>query len=195
MTTTAIPDWDGRGVLPPCLNSPIEADGVSPFPVSLLDIIQRFGTSYERLAILDGLLRYRAALNGIGLVRGFQWIDGSFMEHVELLERRPPNDIDVVSFFYLPDGKTQAEILCDHRPLFSRNETKKAFKVDAFPVVLTDMAQEYLVERSVYWYGLWGHRRDRSWKGFLQVDLVPDEDRDASKLLQQLQDQLSGDGT
>lgn len=195
MTTTAIPDWDGRGVLPPCLHSPIEADGISPFPVSLLDIIQRFGTSHKRLSILDGLLRYRAASHGIGLVHGFQWIDGSFMEHVELLERRSPNDIDVVSFFHLPDGKTQAEILGGHRHLFSRNETKKAFKVDAFPVVLTDMPQEYLIERSVYWYGLWGHRRDRSWKGFLQVDLASDEDRDASNLLLQLQDQLSGGGS
>lgn len=195
MTTTAIPDWDGRGVLPPCLNSPIEADGISPFPVSLLDLVQRFGTSQERLDILEGLLRYREALHGIGLVSGFQWINGSFMEHVELLELRPPNDIDVVSFFHLPDGKTQAEILGGHRHLFSRNETKKAFKVDAFPVVLTDMPQEYLIERSVYWYGLWGHRRDRSWKGFLQVDLASDEDRDASNLLLQLQDQLSGGGS
>ena len=69
MSTTAIPDWDGRGVLPPCLNSPIEADGVSPFPVSLLDIIQRFGTSHKRLAILDGLLRYRAASSPDGVKR------------------------------------------------------------------------------------------------------------------------------
>ena len=192
MTTTAIPDWDGRGVLPPFLNSPIEADGISPFLVSLVDIIERFGTNRERLIILGGMLRYRAELHAIGLVRGFQWVDGSFMENIELLEQREPQDIDVVSFFHLPDGKTQIDILDGYRHLFSRKHTKPAFKVDAFPVVLTDLAQEHLVERSVYWYSLWGHRRNKSWKGFLQIDMAPTEDADAANLLKQLQQQMAG---
>lgn len=192
MMKTAIPDWDGRGVLPPFLNSPIEADGISPFLVSLVGIVERFGTSKERLTILDGMLRYRAELHAIGLVQGFQWVDGSFMENIELLNQRSPRDVDVVSFFHLPDGTTQAEILAGHRHLFSRNETKKAFMVDAFPIVLTNMAQEALIERSVYWYSLWGHRRDKSWKGFLQIDMAPTEDADAATLLKQLQNQMAG---
>jgi hypothetical protein len=32
------------------------------------------------------------------LNQGFQWLDGSFAEQIELLEGRPPKDIDVVSF-------------------------------------------------------------------------------------------------
>lgn len=33
--------------------------------------------------MLDGLLRKRAALHAAGLIQGFQWLDGSFLEHVE----------------------------------------------------------------------------------------------------------------
>ncbi|WP_426763559.1 DUF6932 family protein [Hafnia paralvei] len=34
----------------------------------------------------------------MGLAEGFQWVDGSFTENVELIERRTPNDVDVVIF-------------------------------------------------------------------------------------------------
>lgn len=37
-----------------------------------------------------------------------------------------------------------------------------------------------MTERDVkviaYWYSLWSHRRDDSWKGFVQVDLDPEQD-------------------
>ncbi|WP_414651656.1 DUF6932 family protein [Hafnia paralvei] len=34
----------------------------------------------------------------MGLAEGFQWVDGSFTENIELIERRTPNDVDVVTF-------------------------------------------------------------------------------------------------
>jgi hypothetical protein len=61
------------------------------------DVVLRFGNSPERIAILDGLLSYRLALTTAGMVDGFQWLDGSFTEDVETLQRRSPNDIDVVT--------------------------------------------------------------------------------------------------
>jgi hypothetical protein len=65
-------------------------------------LVQRFAASRERLDILRGLLEYRAALGAIGIVQGFQWLDGSFVEDVEVTKGRPPSDIDVVTLAYRP---------------------------------------------------------------------------------------------
>jgi len=73
----------------------------SPYVVGLLDVVERFATTPERIRILDGLLRFRADLHQTGIVSGFQWLDGSFMEQVEILEHRPPRDLDVVNFLDL----------------------------------------------------------------------------------------------
>lgn len=100
MTTVAISQWNTLGLLPPV--NPTSAER-SPYPVALLDVILRFATSPERCKVLKGFLDYRAALHGMGLVNGFQWLDGSFTEQVETLERRSPRDIDVVTFVYTPD--------------------------------------------------------------------------------------------
>lgn len=37
---------------------------------------------------------------------------------------------------------------------------------------------------------MWSHRRDGIWKGFIQVDLAPNEDADANLLLVQYGDNL-----
>lgn len=103
MTTVSIPAWNTLGVLPP--NDPLNPTSSerSPYSVSLLDVVMRFGTTTERRRVLRGFLDYRATLHGLGLHDGFQWLDGSFTEQVELLERRAPRDIDVVTFMNVPD--------------------------------------------------------------------------------------------
>ena len=77
-----IPDWDSSGVIP----ANIYGKPASPYGVSLSDMVARFGGTESRQRLLTGLLDFRAELHNAGLVRGFQWIDGSFMENVE--ERR-----------------------------------------------------------------------------------------------------------
>jgi len=88
---TSIPSWTTSDVLPP-INpaSPASADR-SPYEVSLTDLILHFNTSPERQAILTGLLDFRQALHAIGIVNGFQWLDGSFLENVEATEKRTPS--------------------------------------------------------------------------------------------------------
>ncbi len=110
-----------------------------------------------------------------GLDRGFQWLDGSFAENIELIESRPPNDIDVVTFYRLPEGATQQSFAPRLGDLFDHDEVKRRYRVDAYWV---DLATEptRLVERSAYWYSMWAHRRTDAWKGFLQVDLARVED-------------------
>lgn len=182
VTTVAIPAWTPDGVLPPINTAqPVSVDR-SPYVVSLTDYVLRFSDTGERRAVLSGFLEYRAALHAAGLVDGFQWLDGSFLERVELLENRALNDLDVVTFYQLPAGKTQSEVLAAAPALFDHGRLKTQYRVDAYIVDL-GMKPERLTRLSAYWYSMWSHRRNQLWKGFVQVDLAPAEDASASATL------------
>jgi hypothetical protein len=187
MPPVAIPPWTASGLIPPVnFTLPASAER-SPYTVSLVDLVSRFATSPERIAILDGFLRYRTRLHAAGLAEGFQWLDGSFVEQVEVREQRAPHDIDVVTFFRLPKECDQRELLANHHDVLSgaKAETtlrKRDYSVDAYLVSLSQPA-ELLVRQSTYWYSVWSHRRDATWKGYLQVDLAPHEDRHAADSL------------
>jgi len=176
MSTVAIPSWTASGVVPPINPASPASTDRSPYAVSLTDLILHFGTSTDRQGILTGLLDFRAALHSMGLVQGFQWLDGSFLEDVEVTESRAPRDIDVVTFYHLPTGQTQASLLSRNPSLFGPQQTKFRFHVDAYFVQLDARMPESLVRDSAYWYSLWSHRRDGQWKGYLQIDLVSVED-------------------
>jgi hypothetical protein len=112
--------------------------------------------------------------------QGFQWLDGSFLEDIEAIEGRPPNDLDVVTFFRLPAGVTQAQVRASAPDAFpitgpERIVFKGVFHVDPYFVDLSAPA-ERLVAESAYWYSMWSHRRDARWKGYLQINLSPAED-------------------
>ncbi len=184
-TLVSIPAWNAEGLLPPINVAAPTSAHRAPYPVSLVDVAMRFGTSSERIAILRGLIDYRAALHATGLTNGFQWIDGSFLEHVEASPRnRPPGDVDVVTFFWMPTGLTQRTLRSRAPNLFpttavEHDALKTRFRVDAFPVELGRRG-DLLVKDSAYWYGLWAHQRSSfKWKGFLQIDLAPAEDASA----------------
>ena len=175
MVTVAIPAWNANGVIPPLnLTAPTSADR-SPFTVSLADFVLRFGTSQKRRQILNGFLQYRRRLHAIGLTTGFQWLNGSFLENIETTEMRNPNDLDVVTFFSLPEGTTQQQIIAIAPEILDNNHIKTTYCVDGHFVSLGSQAQS-LVERSAYWYSVWSHRRDSTWKGYLQIDLDSVED-------------------
>ena len=94
--TVPIPTWTAEGVLPPIDAVAATSANRAPYPVSLYDLVVRFGTSLARCEILRGFLSHRAALHANGYRAGFQWLDGSFMEDIEGLEARTPKDMDVV---------------------------------------------------------------------------------------------------
>lgn len=187
--TVPIPAWNPEGVIPPADFADPVSPNRAPYPVTLGDVVLRFSTSPERIRILDGLLRYRAALHAIGMTSGFQWIDGSFVEDVETSSRsRPPGDVDVVTFFNLPAGATQAALVAAAPALFPQtaaehDHIRNTYFVDGYTLHLGSRS-ERLVDRSAYWYGVWSHQRTTfKWKGFLQVDLSPAEDVLAQSLL------------
>ncbi len=180
MATVAIPAWNANGVMPPISSANPTSAERSPYVVSLSEFVLRFVTSAKRKQILNGFLQYRGRLHAVGLNAGFQWLDGSFLENIEATDSRDPNDLDVVTFYSLPVGLTQQQVQVQAPDLFPRNAAeqtrlKTTYFVDPYFVSLGSRAP-LLVLQSTYWYSMWAHRRDSTWKGFLQIDLDPTED-------------------
>ena len=177
-----IPPWIHQHVLPLVL-SPSESlkrDNRAPYRATLLELVDRFAINAERMKILDGFLHYRSALRDRGVQGGFQWIGDSFVENVEKIELRPPNDIDVVSFFYPIDLNPNS-----YMNLFDAKATMERFQVHASGIRLGRPLTPEIVKTVGYWYGMWTHRRDGSPKGFVEVDLTPDLDSTVSEELNQ----------
>ena len=182
-----IPVFNESNVLPPFSGgSPALPTDLSPYTANMCEVIARFGGTPERKAILVGLLNFRQALRARGLTEGFQWIDGSFVENVEVSRGRPPADIDLVTFVRPPEDLKNdsqwASFVKATPELFNPRETKRRYLCDAYLVDL-DGRGEILVENTKYWFGLFSHQRETSlWKGMLKVPLCSDDDR-ASELL------------
>lgn len=181
-------------VLPPFVGeNPTRRADMSPYKVSMHDVVARFATSRPRVKILRGLLAYRSALLSAGVTAGFQWLDGSFVEDVEQIRKVPPKDLDVVTFGKLPasDVAAKREWMQKHVHLLDRNQAKIVFSCDAFFV---DLAKnpEMLVDDTRYWFGLFSHQRESTlWKGMLQVPLNSN-DQDAVDYLDKAWPELEG---
>jgi hypothetical protein len=184
-----IPDWDFDGVLP-ASNAGAPTSWVrSPYIVSVYDLVMRFGDTQPRRRLLRGLLDFRVELHNAGLNRGFQWIDGSFAENVEEIRGRPPNDIDLVTFIYVPNGHSAESFVNSFPRLFDRDDLKVAYAIDAYFVQLDQTTPEDIVNQSTYWYSFWSHTRAGRWKGYLQIDLDSGEDESAGRQLDLLQEE------
>jgi hypothetical protein len=182
-----IPVFNQSGVLPPFLNQePTQASSMAPYPVTMLELAEAFATSQERVEILLGLIAYREHLRAVGIEQGFQWIAGSFLEECEKQRRRPPNDIDVVTFARRPATAQSKQdwtlFVGQHQHLFDVDWTKENHKCDAQYVDLF-LAPEAVVLRTRFWFGLFSHQRDTYvWKGLLELPLSSNDD-DAKRYL------------
>ncbi|CAN7676361.1 hypothetical protein LJR118_005501 [Acidovorax sp. LjRoot118] len=169
-----IPAFNHSHVLPPFEGERLTSAHSSPYVVATGEFVQRFAINAARHAIIDGFMRYRGELRRLGFVRGFQWLDGSFVEDVESREGRAPRDIDIVTFAHPPAGMSTEQIrdmMQSHADLFDHALCKAAFRCDTAIVNLAT-SPEWLVTQTRYWYGLYSHRRgDALWKGMLQLPL------------------------
>jgi len=178
-SATAIPNWNTSGIIPPIRpGEPGHSPQRSPYKATLLQVIDRFGTSSVRLSILEGYLDHRAALHGVGLSKGVQWLNGSFVEDKEAREGESPADVDVVTFASLPSGKTQADVNALNPQLFNHAHVKATYKVDGYFQFLGKPSDERFVRQASYWNSMWSHTRHQEWKGFIEVDL--DDTQDAA---------------
>lgn len=168
--------WNNEGVLPPISPGQLgHSPDRSPYSISMKEFVEMFGSSEKRNSIIDGLLKYRKALNQAG-IQGFQWIGGSFVENIEMLEDRPPNDVDVVTFLKLPPGISQEDLFDKFKHLFDTSQTKSLYSVDGYMMVLSEPMEEYHIGLVTYWYSMWSHRRNKTWKGYLKIYLSEEED-------------------
>lgn len=177
-----IPLWNHQGIIPPIDENDPTSPSRAPYQTDVVQVVERYSTTLERCEVLEGFLSHRAQIHGMGIVSGFQWLDGSFMENVELLEGRPPNDMDVVTFADIPPAVEQALKPLDIQKLVDNPWIKATYKVDFYVLPLSE-PPETLIEMAAYWYSMWSHRRSMQWKGYLSVRLEPGRDQDALDLL------------
>lgn len=172
-----IPEWNHSGLIP-AIHPEDSGTGRnrSPYHVDLWDVVHKFCFSLDRCRILLGFLNYRTELHKVGLTEGFQWLDGSFMENIELRDYRSPNDIDVVTYFALPSTYTQGDIYNANPNLFDHKFVKNAFKVDGYYIELCNTVSPAFVRNISYWYSIWSHTREEQWKGFIEVDLFSEKE-------------------
>lgn len=175
----SFPKWTFAGVLPPIRpGKPGHDPDRSPYQTSLGEFVTQMGYTSKRLQLLEGFLNYRAELHKLGLKNGFQWIDGSFLEQIEVTEKRDPGDIDVVTFFRPPAGIDIAMALENRKDLSVKDDAKRTYFVDPYFMTLGLPLESWNTKLTSYWYSMWSHRRDGLWKGFLQIELNPASDAD-----------------
>ena len=184
-----IPNWDSSGLLPPFVGSPASSIGRSPYRVPLTDMILRFGNTATRRELLAGFLDFRASLHTAGLMEGFQWVNGSFVENIIETEGREPGDIDVVTFLHVPQGYTEVTFLDAFPALFDRSANRIKYHTDTMFIALSTDDLHSLVRGVAYWDSLWSHTRQGQWKGYLEIDLSDCEDREARNVLKRAENE------
>ena len=176
----SIPDLTAEGILPPFVGQGgpgASSQQMSPYPATALEVVNRFATTPNRKSILRKWLAHRTALRSVGFGRGFQWLDGSFVEN------REPNDLDVVTFLYRPNGLDDPQSFTSHvnhnSHLFDHANVRSNYSLDFHSVDL-DGPPENIVEMSRYFMNHFSHcRNDHLWKGMLTVRLEdPNDDLD-----------------
>ena len=145
-----IPAWDNQHRLPPVRpRTPEweqhETTNRSPYKASIVEFVSRFAGSAHRVYLLHRFLDYRRDIYDAGIKDGFQWINGSFVEDIENKDedQRPPNDIDVVTFYYPPQNRSESYL-----ELFNTVKTRPKYDVDAYPVELGDPLDEDMAGKS-----------------------------------------------
>ncbi|ANK84173.1 MULTISPECIES: DUF6932 family protein [unclassified Rhizobium] len=190
-----IPDFDARGLIPPVdMQNPAGPER-SPYFATTVELVHRFGTTPHRRALIRNLITYRQLLAQDGYDTGVQFIDGSFVENVELIGNREPGDIDVFSLVRVPEKYLADFTLWEnHGAAYWMNEiinralNKGRFSLDTFAIIVDDQVPIFDAMGDImYWYGLFSHQRETlHWKGFVALDVNAADDAAALELLEGL---------
>ncbi|BDA80163.1 hypothetical protein LPTSP3_g30930 [Leptospira kobayashii] len=177
-----IPNFNQSNVLPPFLpgKNPTLIDSVAPYRATLKEFIELFNTSDKRRKILIGFLKYRLYIKSLGFVKGFQWLDGSFLENIEKSQERNPNDIDLVTFAERPmtiqNEAEWSDFIDQNFEFFIPERLKTIYFCDAYFIDL-GLKPDYIVKNTAYWFGLFSHQRETFlWKGMVEIALSDSED-------------------
>ena len=188
-----IPEWDEEGFLPHTIGQPTLSSSHPPYLVRLKDLVSHYSYSAKRQKILKGFLDFREALHQIGLWRGIQWINGSFVNDKMLQEGKEPGDIDVVTLYYPPGNQTQITLLNRNPALFRSKSNKANYLVDSYFIDLNTSNPFYMTKNIAFWNNLWHHTEEGRRKGFLAVNLSGTEDQVAMSVLEEKTDEKAED--
>jgi len=166
----AIPNFDHNLVIPPHMGNPVQQNDLSPYKCTSIEFCQHFSTSPERIEIMKNFLAFRQRLHNLNMTQGFQWLDGSFLENVEVREQRSPNDLDLVTVYWGYDIQFQTNIYHQFPEFANSTLSKQIYSLDHYPFD-AGYAPDFTVEFSRYWIQLFSHNRDAVWKGMLQIPL------------------------
>ena len=174
-----IPNFDHNNVLPPHLGNPTNRNHLSPYPCTILELCHQFSTSPERIMILKNFVTFRQRMTNEGILNGFQWLDGSFMENIESSQGRQPRDLDVVTFFGGLTISQQTTIRGNFPEFANPTLAKTNYFLDHYPVDYS-FSPDVTVEQTRYWIQLFTHNRLGVWKGMLRLPLnTPFDDQHA----------------
>jgi Family of unknown function (DUF6932) len=184
---SSIPQFNHNNVLPPHLGDPVDHGKLSPYPCTILELCKKFSTSKERIYLLKGLLNFRQRMTELNIINGFQWIDGSFVENIEISEKRPPNDIDIITLFGGLSTDDFELIEKDFPEFYNSDLSKEMFGLDHYPFDYC-FSPEICITYTSYWIQLFTHNRLGNWKGMLKLEInTPDVDREAKEFLNRLE--------
>ena len=174
-----IPNFDHNHVLPPYVGNPTLQNDLSPYKCTILELCYRYSITNERIAILKNFISFRIKMSTYGIVTGFQWLDGSFLENIEVSEKRAPNDLDVVTFSGGFDPTTIDQINLLFPEFINPVLSKTKYKLDHYFVDF--MFDPFVtVQYTRYWIQLFTHNRKGAWKGIVELPInSPTEDHDA----------------
>lgn len=181
-----IPAFDLGLTLPPFLGPrPGSLAFQSPYEATADEVVHRFGTSVARNEYLRGWLTLRRNLREFGIVSGFQWLDGSFVEDKERRLGVGPGDIDLVTCFNRPpglqdDGAFRIAVGPLETTLFDPGYCKATYHCEAFYIDLGRTGKT-IANLSAFWFSLFSHQRETfRWKGIVRVALGPANVDDAA---------------
>jgi len=175
-----IPELNQSGVLPPFIaeQGPADPAGMAPYRTTITEFVRRYAQTPERITILKGLLEYRKKLKELGITQGFQWLDGSFVENIELNRGRPPADVDLVTFAVRPNIELEKwkGLVNNNIEIFLPEKSKEKYYCDAYFVDL-NTHPIHIVSNARYWFGLFSHQRDTYlWKGMVEIQILCSDD-------------------
>jgi len=181
-----IPNFNHNNVLPPHLGNPTLKGHLSPYECTALEFCQHFATSKKRIEILKGFVTFRQQMTRVGIINGFQWLDGSFLENIEVSSSRDPKDLDLVTFYSGTDSPKYTDIKQLFPEFSSPSLSKENYKLDHYVVDFT-YSPLVTIEMTRYWVQLFTHNRDGVWKGILHIPLnTNNTDQDALEYLNEL---------
>lgn len=188
-----IPEFIKSGVLPPYIFDSEDEDlngKLSPYTCSSLKLCKRFGTTENRINILKKLLLFRKKMHKENIRIGFQWLYGSFVENIEVSQKREPKDLDIITFYRGFSESGIQELKKTFPEYLSPKSSLKKYNLDHSAFIM-DISPEFTVELLMNSMQLCTHTRKGEWKGILRLEInTPEEDETALNYLENVKNQL-----